>query len=65
MHMKFHKDWFRHSEANGGGFTDTETEWNPTNLHSYCQNKESRLTMQLLFLTAVKVKVKVFLCLTN
>jgi hypothetical protein len=24
MHTKFHKDWFRHSKINKGGFTDTQ-----------------------------------------
>jgi hypothetical protein len=23
MHAKFHKDWFRHSKVNRGGYTDS------------------------------------------
>jgi hypothetical protein len=23
IHAKFHKDWFRHSKVDGGGYTDT------------------------------------------
>jgi hypothetical protein len=41
IHTKFHKDWFRHSKAVEGGYTDTQTAWRshkPTFL-----NKENRL----------------------
>jgi hypothetical protein len=24
---KFHKDWFRHSKVDGGGYTDTQRAW--------------------------------------
>jgi hypothetical protein len=27
LHTKFRKDWFRHSNFNGGGITDTQTAW--------------------------------------
>jgi hypothetical protein len=27
IHTKFHKDWFRHSKVNMGGFADTQTAW--------------------------------------
>jgi hypothetical protein len=38
----FHKDWFRHSKANGRGWgsTDTQTPWRSV---FFFQNKESRI----------------------
>jgi hypothetical protein len=30
IHIKFHKDWFKHSETNMGGFTDTWRSHKPT-----------------------------------
>jgi hypothetical protein len=43
IHTRFHKDWFCHSDADGGG-GDTQTAWRshkPTLI--IFQNKESRL----------------------
>jgi hypothetical protein len=39
--FKFHKDWFRHSKVDGGGYTYRQTQQG--DLISILQNKESRL----------------------
>jgi hypothetical protein len=48
VHTKFHKYYFRNSNVNTEGFTDTQTAWSShkrTFILFFFQKKESRLKM--------------------
>jgi hypothetical protein len=52
VHTKFHKDWFRHSKVDKGGYTHRQ-HGDLMSLLSYFQTKESRVKM---FLPEVSIK---------
>jgi hypothetical protein len=58
VHIRFHKDWLRHSEADRGRFIDTQT---PTehgdliSIHLFFQNRENRLTIPFQLVCSIQL----------